>query len=311
MTEWTEDEARGRFTGTLSNVVEVMGRAAHVRFSDSHTGDMAEYSYDAPLHKVCVMLRGGTRATEAWADGQLCYQGNDFPGAITIIPAGSTRRSFLREGRFRVLAIALSPEGLKRAAIQSDVATSDPTPDPQSNVENARIFALASVMDDVLRRPGPTPLLMDSFAAHLGNLLLPQSSAKARTGNVYGLPPRALCRVVDFIAANLAHDLSLEMLAAETGLGDFAFLRAFKASTGETPHQFVLKARIERAKLLLATSDATLAMIALDLGFSSHSHFTATFRRVVGATPHAYRLAKSNRRPALTLQRVGGEASGI
>jgi AraC family transcriptional regulator len=305
VSEWTETEARGQFTGTLANVVEVTGRNMHVRCSDSRTGDRAEFSYAAPLHKVCIMLRGGTRATEAWADGERCYRGHDFPGAVTIIPAGSTRRSILWDGSYRVIAIALSPDSLKRAADQSDGAAGDPRLAPQSNVENARLFAFGSAMYEMLRQPEPTPLLLDSVAAHLGNLLVARSADNARGQSVYGLPPRALCRCVEFIEAHLDQDIPLDTVATQAGLGAFAFLRAFKASTGQTPHQFVLRARIERAKVLLATSNASVAMIAMDVGFSSHSHFSAAFRRLVGVAPQVFRHDTRAGRPEMVAEPSG------
>ncbi|MBC8050412.1 MAG: helix-turn-helix transcriptional regulator [Chitinophagales bacterium] len=285
-------QARGRFTGAVANVTEMTGEDIHIRCSEAEINGLAEYAFQSPLYKVCIILEGGTRSTQAWADGKACYRGGDFPGAVTVIPAGSTRRAIMREGRYRVLAIAISPRSLRRVAERSEITPNVACLRPQNNAENPRIFAFARAMEGVLRqKPAPSTLFQDAIAAHFSNLLLRQAGHKARGQNNYGLPPRALQRCVDFVSSNLGEDISLEMLAAQTGLGEFAFLRAFKASTGETPHQFVLRARIERAKTLLVASGAPVTEIALDVGFSSHSHFSAAFRRSVGVSPRAFRSA--------------------
>lgn len=73
------------------------------------------------------------------------------------------------------------------------------------------------------------------------------------------------------------------------GLPLDAFARRFKATTGQTPYGYVLERRLIRAESLLADSDRPLGDIALAVGFSSQSHFTATFRRMRVITPRAWR----------------------
>jgi AraC family transcriptional regulator len=107
-----------------------------------------------------------------------------------------------------------------------------------------------------------------------------------------GLSPSALRRLVDFVWENLGEALSLDDLAASAGLSPFHFARAFKRSTGETPHAFVTRCRVERAKDALRRGEA-IADTALACGFSSQSHFTAAFRRRVGATPGRFRAGVS------------------
>jgi AraC family transcriptional regulator len=66
-------------------------------------------------------------------------------------------------------------------------------------------------------------------------------------------------------------------------------LRTFRASTGYSPHQWLTHLRIEEAKTLLQKASNSLIDIALGCGFSSHGHFSNTFRRIVGVTPREYR----------------------
>jgi AraC family transcriptional regulator len=113
-----------------------------------------------------------------------------------------------------------------------------------------------------------------------------------------GAAPRSLApegqprirRVRDFIETALGEDLSLERLASEAGLGAHAFAREFRRATGSAPHRYLLERRIERAKTLLRERALPLADIALQCGFASQSHFSAAFRRFVGATPKQFRF---------------------
>src|SRR5262249_49948014 len=104
-----------------------------------------------------------------------------------------------------------------------------------------------------------------------------------------GLPPRALQRVRDYIEAHLAENLSLQALADTAGLSRYHFARAFKQSEGLTPHDYIVKCRVERAQKLLADSDMPLSEIALAVGFADQSHCARRFREHVGVTPSSYR----------------------
>ncbi|NDG39315.1 MAG: AraC family transcriptional regulator [Betaproteobacteria bacterium] len=83
--------------------------------------------------------------------------------------------------------------------------------------------------------------------------------------------------------------LRVDQMALVSGMGLGDFLKAFKLTFGMTPHQFLLESRMVRAKSLLAEGKA-LTAVALELGFASHAHFSATFRARTGHTPSAYRL---------------------
>lgn len=96
-------------------------------------------------------------------------------------------------------------------------------------------------------------------------------------------------RVTDFILAHLGQDLSLDMLALQIGFSAYHFARLFRQTTGESPHQFVLRLRSEQAQRLLKETNEPLAQIALACGFANQSHLTLVFKRLFGVTPRAYR----------------------
>jgi transcriptional regulator GlxA family with amidase domain len=104
-----------------------------------------------------------------------------------------------------------------------------------------------------------------------------------------GLPPRALRRVREFIEANLEESISLQMLADIVGLSMCHFARAFKQSAGVTPHDYLVRHRVQRAQELLAGTDLPLSEIAIAVGFADQSHCARRFHEHVGLTPSRYR----------------------
>jgi AraC family transcriptional regulator len=103
------------------------------------------------------------------------------------------------------------------------------------------------------------------------------------------LPRRTLRRVLERIEAELDTELTLKLLAAESGYSRAHFSRMFTAATGQAPHRYLLERRLKRAESLLERGSLSLSEIAFTCGFSSHAHFSAAFRSRYGLTPSAYR----------------------
>ena len=98
-----------------------------------------------------------------------------------------------------------------------------------------------------------------------------------------------MCRIPLPAVFHLAEDLTIETLAKEACLSPFRFARTFKAATGMAPHRYVTDRRLEQAKSWILEGRRPLAEIAYWCGFSSSAYFTKWFKRLVGATPGAYR----------------------
>jgi AraC family transcriptional regulator len=96
-------------------------------------------------------------------------------------------------------------------------------------------------------------------------------------------------RVVRLIDNGPGIDTSLARLASEANLSAYHFLRTFQRVTGVTPHQYVLRTRLRRAAVRLATEPARVIDIALESGFADLSNFNRTFRAEFGVSPRAYR----------------------
>jgi AraC family transcriptional regulator len=113
-----------------------------------------------------------------------------------------------------------------------------------------------------------------------------RSSSPGRTAT---LSHRKLSQIQEFIESHLDTDLTLLELAAESGFSRSHFLRVFHATTGLTPHLYVLKRRIECARQLLEQRDLSIAEIAYRCGFANQAHLTLAFRKECGVTPGEYR----------------------
>jgi len=103
-----------------------------------------------------------------------------------------------------------------------------------------------------------------------------------------GLTPRQLRRAKELMRAHLGGDILLSQLAEACGLSVTHFARAFRQSTGTSPHRWLLDLRIERAMGLLL-EDQALSDVALNCGFADQSHFTRTFTKHTGISPGRWR----------------------
>lgn len=130
--------------------------------------------------------------------------------------------------------------------------------------------------------------LITLFGTHL---LRSYSSFSARPRALLsgGLSPRAWRDVTGYIHANLSESLSVGHLAEMAGLSPSHFLRAFRQTSGQAPHQYVVAQRLALVERLTKTTDMPFAAVAKAAGFSSNSHMTATMKRTWGITPNKLR----------------------
>ncbi len=116
-------------------------------------------------------------------------------------------------------------------------------------------------------------------------------------------PTRFLLRAKDLADRRYADPLTVVDLARAAGVSPAHFSREFRRAFGETPHQYLLTRRLERAAALLRTTDLTVADVCAAVGLSSLGSFTTSFRRMFGRTPQAYRESFP---PALSQLRIPG-----
>ncbi len=135
-------------------------------------------------------------------------------------------------------------------------------------------------------------LYIDTIAQMMAVHLARSHSSRSRPVRLLPTKPLAgwkMRRVIEYIEDNLDGDLSLQAMAAEVDISPLYLARAFKSAVGQSPHQYVLARRIERAKELLRNTDLPVVDVALSSGFSSQSHLSHWFIRQVGVSPAVYR----------------------
>jgi AraC family transcriptional regulator len=157
---------------------------------------------------------------------------------------------------------------------------------------DARIHALVSAVNAERAAGFPSGrLFLDSVEQAIAAVLVDRCAVRRPSMRIYrrGLAPIRLRRVVELVHANIESELTLHELAESAELSVAHFSQMFRKSTGETPHQFVLRLRVERAKNLLRAPNANVLDVALACGFKTSQHFSRIFRQMCGATPTQYR----------------------
>jgi AraC family transcriptional regulator len=214
------------------------------------------------------------------------------PGALLVIPAGTPDRPHFR-GPMESVHVLLEPPLLARVAAEAlDLNADRVALPPVLGVSHPRIEGTVRALHAELTDGGDGGRLL---AESLGNVLAVRLLRQfVAPGQDASRPHRVLARrklqaVFDYIEEHLDAELTLEHLAGVAHLSPYHFARLFKNSTGLPPHQFVVTRRVERAKELLRRRDRlALADIAAEVGFSSQSHFTHHFKRLVGVTPKRF-----------------------
>ncbi|WP_424630631.1 helix-turn-helix domain-containing protein [Bradyrhizobium sp. SYSU BS000235] len=223
-------------------------------------------------------------------NGKSLASGTARSGVVTIIPAGSSARWDIN-GSVNVVQLFLPHGTLERVASEAGkgglINLSERTGHPDS-VTARLLVSAADVIDgnetlDTLFRQQLTDLLATRLlSAHTG--LLP--SYQPAHG---GLSPSVLRRAIERLRSDSDADVSLATLASDSGLSRFHFCRAFKDSTGLSPHNWLRRYRLEQAMNMLRDQKNSVADVAAALGYASQTAFAAAFRKLTGETPSDWR----------------------
>ncbi|MFK4727340.1 AraC family transcriptional regulator [Bradyrhizobium niftali] len=264
--------------------------------SDPSNGVITFWRHD-PLHDVVkpmidhvIMAFPAEPVRFERRDGKAFVTGMTRPGTVTVIPAGSTSRWDIYQP-LSVLQLYLPQTTLSRVA--QEAGTTDPgdllerTAHPDA-ITSRLLLSAADALEgcaalDALFRHQLTDLLATRLlAAHTG------SPATFRPA-IGGLSPKVLGRAIERLRSDSDADLSLAALASDAGLSRFHFCRAFKESTGLSPHAWLRQHHLEQAMKMLRDTDDSIASIAAALGYSSQTAFAAAFRKLTGESPTDWR----------------------
>ncbi|GAA2531736.1 MULTISPECIES: helix-turn-helix domain-containing protein [Streptomyces] len=244
----------------------------------------------APTHLVILHLDGPVTVRRGRGTG--ARSRTIPPGGLFVQPAGRTLSVELG-GRLDTIHAYLSDDALRDAnggrpvELHEELGTTDP-------LTEQLLLALAGTV----RSWEPSAR---TYADHLTGMLAAQLVRRHRTATATappptapgpsGLSPRQLAAVRRLMEDRLADPLPIADLAAAAALSCSQFTRRFRASTGRSPHQFLLGLRLERACRLLRTSSDPIADVAVRCGFSHQEHLTRVMRARLDTTPAALRRA--------------------
>ena len=163
---------------------------------------------------------------------------------------------------------------------------------PRWQMADARLGSLAAAVNAERMVGFPTGrLFLDSVEQAIAVALVDAYAIRRRAVPMYrgGLGPARLKRVKELVHAKIEEELTLVEMAQSVELSAAHFARMFRKSTGETPHQFVLRQRIERAKEMLCSAHTRIIDVAVACGFKTQEHFAQVFRQTCGVSPTEYR----------------------
>jgi AraC family transcriptional regulator len=276
-----------------SNVPVADGRPADVEMArvlgttpshlalDSSGAGIAHWKHD-PLHDVVepmthhvIMAYNGSMQRMERRSGRSVAIGTFRPGVLIIIPEGSSSRWDIPKP-VDVVQLYLPHTMLQRVAREAGTAAStdllERTAHPDPN----------GALDTLFRHQLIDLLATRVLAAHSGSPTTFQPT-------MGGLSPKVLLRAIERLRSDSDADVSLAALASEAGLSRFHFCRAFKESTGLSPHAWLRQYRLEQAMNMLRDTDASIVSVAAELGYASQTAFAAAFRKLTGETPSDWR----------------------
>jgi AraC family transcriptional regulator len=163
---------------------------------------------------------------------------------------------------------------------------------PRHVVTDDRLTHLLFALDaERARGYSAGKLFVDCIETALANILITSFNtfAPRSVPGKGGMAPRVLRRVIEFMHANMDKQIGLKDLAGCVGLSLSHFSFQFRASTNQSPHQYMLRLRVERSKELLTDSRLSVLDVGLEVGFRNQQHFATVFRNSVGVSPSVYR----------------------
>lgn len=187
------------------------------------------------------------------------------------------------------LQIGISDSALMGASGKAKAEIELPT---YRKFADARLSALGAAVHAEMVAGFPSGrLFLDSVERAIAVALVNGHAVRHRPVQIYrgGLGSARLRRIKELVDAKMEDDLSLDEMAQSVGLSTAHFARMFRQSTGETPHQFVLRQRVERAKVMLRAPDARVLDVSVACGFKTQQHFAQVFRDACRVSPTEYR----------------------
>ena len=219
------------------------------------------------------------------------HEVNNIKGDIAIIPASHGFPKTQIDREVPLLELFIEPTLITRSLCES-VNVEDIELVPQFNIRDPLIENIGLALKTELELNGAqSKFYAESMAMALSMHLVSRYSSRQPPIKQYtdGLPNYKLKEVIDYIQENLSKKLTQAELSKIIHMSPHYFASLFKQSMGMTPHQYVMKCRIEKAMQLLLRRDLTIVEVCTEVGFQNQSHFTRVFRQHTKMTPKGFR----------------------
>jgi AraC family transcriptional regulator len=207
---------------------------------------------------------------------------------MTLTPAGQPRHWCWNHST-DVLLLQLQPSLLSQIAIAAEIDMSQIELVDRFGINDSQLeFIVKSLLAEMQSNRLAGELYTESLINLLVLHLLRQHSAfgRALPSTPHSLSSSRIRQILDYIHDNLGQSLSLKELAGIANLSPSRFTRVFRQEVGLSPHQYVIRARIEQAKhLLQSAKELSIGDVAHQVGFADQSHLTRHFKQIVGVTP--------------------------
>src|SRR5882724_6500341 len=240
-------------------------------------------------HQPALMMALRTGSLEV---GSRCSEMKRFAfgaGEMCLVPRHVETWIRTDELQYSYLSCDISDVALAAAC---DGTTGDVELRRVGKLVDARVGALAAAVNAERVAGFPSGgLFLDSVEQALAVALVNGYAVRHRSVQTHGggLGSARLRRIKEFVHAKMEDELALCEMAQSVELSTAHFSRMFRKSTGESPHHFVLRQRLERAKEMLRAAEARVLDVAVACGFKTQQHFARVFRRMCGSTPTEYR----------------------
>ncbi len=236
-----------------------------------------------------VLLRP-MRCWDIWSNRGRAPLPASGPGSIFLFDLTENPQIDVRDP-FDMVRFYISQSSLDSLAYEHDQRRVAGLRVPEFGTHDPVLHGMASALAAKLQHPREVPSMFAehialAFYAHVSHAYGGVSLDHRHTGGLTHWQTRRACEVMQ---SELYANHSIGRLAAECGLSSRHFARAFKQSTGFSPHQWLLRKRIERSRDLLAQTAMDLASIALACGFVDQSHFSRFFSGLEGQSPGKWR----------------------
>ena len=287
--DYKQEKASNGFVPNPAILISNGWRDIHLEFHQQPKFETAEHQHT--MHVIACSVGDSLAKGERGLGGKLQVERRNR-GDIAIIPASIAHVcNWNTSAEFAVLAI--EPKLLQevgKGIVDCDRIELVPQFMDQGDTLIEGIFS--ALKDELQFKQMGGSLLVDNLKTTLAiHLLRKYCSTKPKLSSYEdGLSPLKQKEIREYIDVNLDRNLKIVELAAIAQISPYHFIRLFRKSLGQTPHQYILHRRIEKGKSLLQHTQLSVEEIAASLGFCDRSHFAKYIKRFTGLTPRQLRI---------------------